>query len=792
VEELLAAWGIKMVKLAGYEADDIIGALAAATGPDLETLIVTSDRDILQLVGGGVKVLLTNRGVSDVAVMDEAAVKEKFGVAPPQIVDLKGLMGDKSDNIPGVPGVGEKTALKLLDEFGTLENILQNIDSLPGKRARELIRQNSDQALLSYKLATIVTEIPFSFSLSEFSFTPDGQKLQKIFQKLEFKSLLAKLGQILAASGQDALIQQTEKSGESTKATPQMKLPAAQLVTEAAIISNFYALHPKIACFPIIGGEPPLVSLEAMALSAADKTFFVPKNSPAWQEVLSLLADETKEKITYDAKVLWNACQNQKIQLKNVAFDIMLAAYLLEPSEKDYSLQHLAAVYGSYESHGDFALIELKDYAGWAGGVIYGLEPVFKERLAEAGLAHLFSTVEMPLIEVLASMECCGIKIDTRNLKAMAAELALKLNSLVKEIYQQAGEEFNLNSPKQLGHILFEKLGLPTQKKTKTGYSTDVEVLEKLAFAHPIIDLLLEYRTLAKLKSTYLDGLEPLVRDATGRIHTTFNQMVTETGRLSSSEPNLQNIPIRTEIGKKIRELFIPDSGFSCLMAADYSQIELRILAHISADAKLIEAFSQNEDIHTRTAAEVFNVPPSEVTGAMRTKAKAVNFGIVYGISDYGLARDLKVSRKEAGEYIENYFAKYQGVKNYIEQVTLEAKKDGYVTTIFGRRRFLPDINSSNFNRRSFAERTAMNTPIQGAAADIIKMAMVKVYQVLKESALKSRLILQVHDELVLEIFPGEEETVAKIVKYIMEKIVTLNIPVTAEVASGENWAQAK
>ena len=479
--------------------------------------------------------------------------------------------------------------------------------------------------------------------------------------------------------------------------------------------------------------------------------------------------------------------------LGGLVFDTVLAAYLLDPTASDYSLAIMKEKYLGKASNIQWSKMSHEPvFAVWGVEVIHEIYPILKQGLIDNELMHLFDEIELPLVEVLSIVESNGIKVDREYLQVMSVEMGAKIDLLLAHIHECAGETFNVNSPKQLGVILFEKLNLPIIKKTKTGYSTDAEVLEKLAGQHAIVDMILEYRMLAKLKSTYLDGMIDLISPNTGRIHTTFNQMVTATGRLSSSEPNLQNIPIRTEVGKKIRELFVPGEGYDYLMSADYSQIELRVLADMSDDDNLIEAFAQKQDVHTRTAAEVFEVPMSEVTSELRSRAKAVNFGIVYGISDYGLSRDTGVSRKEASQYIENYFTKYHGVKTFMDKMVSAAHQQGYVTTLLGRRRYLPDINSKNFNQRSFAERTAMNTPIQGTAADIIKKAMVDVHNVLQREKLQSRILLQVHDELVLEVPASEVEQVAKIVKEAMEQSVSLKVPLEVDVNVGKNWANAK
>ncbi|HWR43750.1 DNA polymerase I [Sporomusa sp.] len=790
IRELLGAFGVATIEEQGYEADDILGTLAdKAAQQGCEVLIVTGDRDALQLIGPGTTVLLTRKGISEMEIMDTAALKEKYGLTPTQIIDMKGLMGDTSDNIPGVPGIGEKTAIKLLAQFGSMENVLANIDSVSGKKLQENLRQYAEQAVLSKHLATIVCDMQLEFSPESFKINPNREAVKELFAKFEFKNMLSKF---------DILF-----SGTVIQGTEQVETKTIELVPPVIVSSrsDVEAVHAEakqkghICCYPLPAAHSPLAGLTGLAITCAGKTVYIPADAEGWSAVFDMLADSSITVTTYDAKQLYNACRLRGTGLSSPVSDLLIAAYLLDPTAAAYPMDSLAEKYLGQTivlPAGDKYLTAKPEFAVWASGIIEQLQDAFTRSLANAGLDKLFEQVEMPLIEALSAMEIAGIKVDLDYLKEMAVSIAGKVDQLLGEIYHLAGEEFNVNSTKQLGIILFEKIKLPIIKKTKTGYSTDAEVLEKLAGEHPLIDKLLEYRMLTKLKSTYLDGLEGLIHPETSRIHTTFNQTVTATGRLSSSEPNLQNIPIRSDIGRRIRELFVPGEGYQYIMSADYSQIELRVLAHMAGDASLLEAFRQNQDIHTRTASEVFGVAMSDVTSELRARAKAVNFGIVYGISDFGLSRDIGVSRKEAGHYIESYFAKYQGVKRYIDEVVAGAHRDGYVTTLFGRRRHLPDINSSNFNQRSFAERTAMNTPIQGAAADIIKIAMNHVYQALEAAGFKSRLLLQVHDELVLEVTADELERVSALVKKAMEQAVELTVPLLAEVKIGSNWAEAK
>ena len=784
VKEVLQAFGITAMEQAGYEADDIIGTLAAKGGKaGHEVIIVTGDRDALQLISPHTQVMLTKKGISDMDVYDRQAFEAKYGVAPEQQIDIKGLMGDASDNIPGVPGIGEKTATKLIVEYGSIEKLLENIDHVSGKKVQENLRNNQEIALLSKKLATIVCDMPIEFVTEEYEFQPDAEKIKELCHKFEFKNLLLKIDTIFPGN-------KTQKISE-----PEI-LPQVEMVVkydETIGVVKKIRQAGIFECYPIVTGKVPEVLIQGIGVTIEGENLFIPMESEGWQEVLLLFSDGNVMKVTHDAKKIYNSCTKMGIKLQGLVFDTVLAAYLLNPTASEYTLMMLKEQYLGQGSPSQLEKMSQEPvFAVWAAEAVHTLYPVLKQALADNKLSQLFNEIELPLVEVLSEVENYGIQVDVDYLKIMSDDIGAKIEVLLVEIFQCAGEKFNVNSPKQLGVILFEKLNLPVIKKTKTGYSTDVEVLESLIGQHDIIDKILEYRILTKLKSTYLDGLSALISHKTGRVHTTFNQMVTATGRLSSSEPNLQNIPIRTEAGRKIRELFVPGEGYDYLMSADYSQIELRILADMSRDANLVESFAQNQDVHTRTAAEVFEVPMSEVSADLRSRAKAVNFGIIYGISDYGLSRDIGVSRKEAGQYIHNYFLKYHGVKEFIDRVVKEAHNQGYVTTLFGRRRYLPEINSSNFNQRSFAERTAMNTPIQGTAADIIKKAMIDVHQALQREQLKSRILLQVHDELVLEVPKDEVEKVGKIVQEAMQQSVKLQVPLVVDVKIGKNWASAK
>lgn len=784
IREVLSIMGVRVFEEAGFEADDIIGTFACrASRAGFQVKVVTGDRDALQLIDDNIRVLLTRKGITEIETMDKVALKDKFGVTPEQIIDLKGLMGDTSDNIPGVPGVGEKTAGKLISEFGSVENVLANLDKVSGPKLRETLKNNADLARLSKKLATIVCDLPLEFIPENYIFSPNIEKTREIFTELEFKSLITRLKEIVPGAS-DEPVQVTQSLPEVSIAETEQNI--RELIEEVA--------KPGIlAYYPLLSGHVPKVVIDGVGLAFGERQVYISAGTPGWDELMQTLLQRVYPVVVYDSKLVTGfIVKNGKEQFSAI-FDVGLAAYLLDPTANDYSITRLSELYLKYQNNWQEKQVAHEPaFAAWAAGSLLKLYPVMQQTLKEAELTALLEEIEMPLAAVLSQMEMSGIKVDREHLKLINADIAGKVEKLLEEIYITAGEEFNVNSPKQLGQILFEKLKLPVIKKTKTGYSTDAEVLEKLTGEHPLINYLLEYRLLSKLKSTYLDTMDSLIHAQTGRIHTSFNQTVTATGRLSSSEPNLQNIPVRTEAGKRIRELFIPGEGYDYLVSADYSQIELRILAHLSNDENLIDAFRHNQDIHTRTASEVFGVAMDQVSSEMRSRAKAVNFGIVYGISDYGLSRDIGVNRKEAGQYIDNYFSRYQGVKRFIDHTVLAARTDGFVTTMFGRRRYLPDINSSNFNQRSFAERTAMNTPIQGTAADVIKKAMISVSRSLQAKGLRSRILLQVHDELVLEVPTGELDIVKTLVKNLMENAVQLAIPLTVDVKIGKNWAEAK
>ena len=781
LREFAANMGIPFLEKDNYEADDIIGTLAtqaAAKGYDVR--VITGDRDALQLVRPNLRVLLTKKGISEIKDYDTAAFEEEYGFEPLKLIDLKGLMGDTSDNIPGVPGVGPKTASKLLLAYGSVENVLAHVGEVSGKKLKENLQTYADQARLSKELATIELHVPdLAFAEEDYRIQPDMEKMQAFCDDHELRAVWRNFERLYGP----AELALDLDGGENGAAAQDLSY---DLWDEEAVKTAVKA--PYLAVSGIFSGLAPFVSLEGLAVVAgpdAEKAGFVARDSAAFPALLQLLESD-QQAVVFGLKRYDQA----GLRGQKAFFDVELAAYLLEPERSKYALSELSQKYLQEAAPESFD--DEKAQAVWEAKAISRLYPLLGAKLEEEKLTHLMDTIELPLVEVLAAMEQNGVYVNRAHLAEKTEEVAGRLQTIEAAIYEMAGHDFNLNSPKQLGVVLFEELGLPVRKKTKTGYSTNAEVLESLRLEHPIVEQILAYRLWSKLKSTYLDGIAGLIRTDTGRIHTSFNQTVTATGRLSSSDPNLQNIPVRTEEGRMIRALFEPGEGYDCLLSADYSQIELRLLAHMSGDENFIDAFKRGQDIHARTAAEVFGIPLDEVTPELRRHAKAVNFGIVYGISDFGLARNLHISRKEAGDYISRYFERYPGVRAFMDKVVAEAHETGYVTTMFGRRRELPAIKSRNFNQRMLAERMAMNTPIQGTAADVIKLAMIAAYRKLREAGVKSRILLQVHDELVLEVKESELETVQAILHEAMEHVVSLSVPLSIDVHWGRNWAEAK
>ena len=833
--EVLQSMGIPALELDDYEADDIIGTFAKKADPSVEVYIVTGDRDELQLIDDRTRVMYTKKGISDIKLYDKAAFAEDYeGLVPLQLIDLKGLMGDTSDNIPGVPGVGPKTALKLIGEYGSVENVLEHVEEVKGKSLKEKLAGNKEQALLSKELATIYTEVPgLDLQLDSYALKPLEEKARQLLADMEFRGFFNQFGQIMgvaegvdmssavaargnvsssdnsvvkngntqkgpaeenlfaaAASGNGAENQSADINRVSATADDGMGSLFGTVVAAAEVKEIGFAAQWQEAAASMdpsqmvwfmteTAGEIPNLQFISARVLCGEQEYLL-SGTEALVAFTQWLGKAPNPKGTAGSKEVFRTCFCQHVEPVNIIEDITLAAYLDDPGRSGYALTDLAWHYLGQDRTPDcHTLVRVAE--------------VVKQALQDKELTNLYKEIELPLARVLAKLELAGVSVDETKLDTMSREMAKNILGLEELARLQAEDPgFNPNSPKQLGVVLFEKLGLPVIKKTKTGYSTDVKVLEELRDKHPLVETILQYRVLAKLQSTYLEGLKPLINRTTGRIHTHFQQTVTVTGRLSSTDPNLQNIPTRTDIGREIRALFVPAAGYDWLMSCDYSQIELRILAHVAQDPLMLESFRENQDVHARTASEVFGMPLDQVSPEMRRRAKAVNFGIVYGISDFGLAVQLGCSRQEAGEFIKHYLERYQGVKEYMERMKALARSQGYVSTLLGRRRYLPDINNRNFNLRSFAERTAINTPIQGTAADIMKLAMLRVDAALQQSGLSSRVLLQVHDELVLEVKEAEREATAALVQTEMQNAFKLDVPLLADVNYGKDWASAK
>jgi DNA polymerase-1 len=756
VKDILASLDVPTFEKEGFEADDLIGSLAKkAEEEGYQVTIVTGDRDNLQLISDNIDVMYTRKGISDIVDYDLAKFREEYGLEPLQLVDKKGLMGDSSDNIPGVDGIGKKTSTKLLKEFGDLETVLENIDQVGGKKRKATLREQADRARMSKRLAKIKVDIPMDVDFADLEVSNwNTEQSYQTFVDLEFNSLISDIG------GHKELEEVDYQEINSRE-----ELEELTLVDPLAINLD-------------LSGAKLDQKLEGVAIATNGPNYYI---SFAEEELLAQLEEllSDKELLMIDPKDQFRYLLQQEVELGELVFEPLLADYLLHPSRDEKDFAELL------ENHLQLTLPELDETAELVSKTasLFELKEELMDKLADDDLLELYNEIELPLIEILAQLELNGIKVSPDKLKELGSELEAKLAKIEEEAYQLAGEEFNLNSPQQLGDILFEKLGLPVIKKTKTGYSTSAKVLEKLEGKHDIIPLISEYRTYQKLNSTYVSPLEDYINEQTGRIHTTYNQRVTATGRLSSTEPNLQNIPIRTEEGRKIRKIFVAEEGKK-LLAADYSQVELRILAHISQDEGLKGAYQQGADIHSKTAQELFGLATNEA----RRKAKAVNFGIAYGISAWGLADRLKIDQQEAQEYIDLYFERYPQVKQYIDDQKSQAKEQGYITTIFNRRRYLAEINSSNYHRRQFAERMAINTPIQGSAADIMKLAMIDVTEALAESDLTADVLLQVHDELVLEVPEDEVEATSELLERKMEEATDLDVDLDVDLKVGDNW----
>ncbi len=797
LKEILDAMGIHRTELSGFEADDLIGTIAKRFGNNgHEVLILTGDKDALQLVDDNITVLITKQGISQIDMMTPEKVMADFELTPAQIIDLKGLSGDTSDNIPGIPSIGPKTATKLLKTYETVERLIDEYETIENKRIRGLVAEYAHQAMMSKKLATIEVNVPLEFEEDDFKCDkPDTKTLVDLLMLYELKSFIPRV------STEEIQVERPELKLTIVDQPLEMTIPFAQLSQWQSV--GLYMLIDKVN---VVSDQPVGLALA----SAEGEVFYFDFSKINFRDFLEVyggwLMSSTIELSGYDLKKEWLVCFAHQVELKGKLFDGLIAHYLLAAAKSSYSIDDTAYEYLNLTIDSDeqvigkgvktklYKQLELEVAAAFAGSRAFTslkLKNILTEQLTEEGLLNLFEDVEMPLVEVLSNMEYEGFNVDQVELESLNQAVSTKLIEIEKDIYHFVDTPFNLNSPKQLGEVLFEKLGLPHGKKTKTGYSTNVDVLDKLKDAHPIVPLILEYRTYSKLKSTYLDGLKAVINPTTEKIHSSLKQTVAVTGRLSSTEPNLQNIPVRIPLGRMIRKVFVPSAG-NVLVDADYSQIELRILAHYSEDPNLLKAFREGMDIHTMTASQVFNMAPEKITSLERSRAKEVNFGIVYGMSDYGLAENLGIPRKTAKLYIDSYFDNYPNVKTFMDGKIQECRDQGYVTTILGRKRFIPDIQASNFNVRSFAERTAMNTPIQGSAADLIKLAMILVYREIKAKGLKSKLILQVHDELLVDTVPEELAIVEKLVKDNMEAAMDLLVPMLVEIHAGPNWYETK
>ena len=791
LKDLLDKFNIHRLEIDGYEADDIIGTVSKiAEDNGFKVYIVTGDKDAIQLASNKTTTLITKKGVGEVEEYDYDSVIEKYEMTPTQFIDLKGLMGDKSDNIPGVPGIGEKTGIKLIKEFSSIEGIFDNIDSIKGSTKKKL-EENKELAIMSKKLATIIRDVPVEFNLEELEYGNYNTKdILDVFKYLGFTSLIPRIGNL----------------DESEEIVNEANVEISKLEDIDEFINKVKENNELIIKTVTREGNILDKRIKYIFLSVdGKKIYYVEENSIHKLEYI-FTSNEIK-KLGYNLKDDYIALKPYGIKLENIYFDITIAEYLIDSmSSTSYECSAIAMKYLTKKvktkeellgkgvkakKYQDLSFEELSSHISQIIDTVKSVMPIMEENLKESNMDGLLYHVEMPLVEVLADMEYEGVKVDKEKLNELGSQFKEIIKKLESEIYKISGEEFNINSPKQLGVILFEKLGLPVIKKTKTSYSTNAEVLDKLKDQSPIIDKIIEYRQIVKLNSTYVEGLLSIINPIDGRIHSSFNQTITTTGRISSTEPNLQNIPVKLEMGRNIRKVFISDKECK-LVDADYSQVELRVLAHMSQDETMIDAFKHNEDIHTKTASQVFNVSMDEVTSKQRSDAKAVNFGIVYGKSDFGLSEDLNIPVKQAKEYIENYFNKYNKIKEFMDNIIEDASSNGYVTTILNRRRYIPEIKSSNFMLRNAGKRAAMNAPIQGSAADIIKIAMINVYKKLEENNLKSKLILQVHDELIVEAVDSEIDIVKKIVKDEMENAVCLDVNLDVDLNIGDSWYDTK
>ena len=781
IKEVLHAMGVKTIECAGLEADDLIGTLSnRCENEGMEVTVISGDRDLLQLATEHVKIRIpkTKQGKTEIEDYYAKDVEERYQVTPKEFIDLKALMGDTADNIPGVPSIGEKTATKIITQYHSIEEAHEHVDELKPPRASKALSEHWDLAVLSKKLATINVKADFPYELFEAKLgNLYTEEAYIFFQKLEFKNLLSRFDVSAPANKVEDGFKIIASKSEAEKVFVQ----AEEASTIGAVIfKDLENVLPLFADQAGLGGIGLCFSKEESYCIKVEKDI-----TGEW--LLKKLADVAEKAETYAMFRLKESMEQVTIRNQANCFDVSVAAYLLNPLKNNYTWEDVA------REHLGLMIDEKIDQdmkACYESYVNYASVEVLRQKLWDTKMDTLFRDIEMPLVFTLFDMEQNGIRVEADALKQYGDQLAGKIAELEKEIYEEAGETFNINSPKQLGVVLFENMKLPGGRKTKTGYSTAADVLEKLAPEHPVVAKILEYRQYTKLKSTYADGLANYIQDD-GRIHGKFNQTITATGRISSTEPNLQNIPVRMELGRLIRKVFIPEEGYR-FVDADYSQIELRVLAHCSGDEHLIQAYKEQSDIHRITASQVFHIPFDEVTPQQRRNAKAVNFGIVYGISSFGLSQDLSITRKEAAKYIDDYFATYPGIKTFLDHAVTHAKEEGYVVTLFGRRRPVPELSSSNFMQRSFGERVAMNSPIQGAAADIIKIAMIRVNQRLKDQKMKSRLVLQVHDELLIEAYEPELDEVQNILKEEMEHAAELKVPLEIDMHTGDNWYEAK
>ena len=794
LKELLDTFNIHRMEMAGFEADDLIGTVAKkAENDDFKVYIVTGDKDAIQLASNKTTTLITKKGVGEVEEYNYDSVVERYEMTPTQFIDLKGLMGDKSDNIPGVPGIGEKTGIKLIKEFSSIENLIENTNQLKGS-VKKKIEENKDQAVFSKKLATIITDVPIEISLDELSYGDyDKNAVIEEFKKFGFNTLIK---QVLAMDG----------GNEESIVEEKIELNINHLEDISAFKNEIEKTNKLFIKTVSKVGNILEKNLIYVFVSADGKNIYY-INDEELELIKDIISNEEIKKIGYNLKDDYLALKSYDIQLNNMFFDIAIGEYLIDSkSSTSYECSDIAMKYltkkikskeellgkgAKAKKFSDLELEELSTYFGEILNIVYNVYPIMEKAFKEMDMEYLFYDVEMPLVEVLGSMEYEGMAVDKNQLEEIGNKFKEIISNLEKEIFTMAGEKFNINSPKQLGVILFEKLELPVIKKTKTGYSTNADVLEKLRDKHEIIDKITEYRQIVKLNSTYVEGLSNIINPISGRIHSSFNQTITTTGRISSTEPNLQNIPVKTEMGREIRKVFIAKDNCK-LVDADYSQVELRVLAHMSDDEHMIDAFQHNMDIHSKTASQIFGVDINDVTSLQRSEAKAINFGIVYGKTDFGLAQDLNIPVPKAKAYIESYFANYDKIKVFMDEAIKNATDKGYALTIFNRRRYIPEINSSNFMVRNQGKRFAMNAPIQGSAADIIKIAMVNVFTRLKDENLKSRLILQVHDELIVEALEEEIDKVCSIVKEEMESAVNLQVHLDVDLNVGDSWFETK